>query len=750
MAADPTHFFVSTNGSDRWSGTLPDPAADGSDGPFATLTRARDAIRGMRHEAGGVLTRPVEVRVRDGTYRFEEALRLSGGDAGTADCPITYAAFEGERPVLSGGRVITEWRPFRGPILCADLPEGRAGRLWFRQLFCNGERMVRARWPKRDPDNPLYGGWAFMEEVLREDEQPPQRFRFEADVFPHRWADPRQAEVFVFPGKCWCNDIIPIRSVDWESRTIELTRPVLPSRYTLGAATHFLDGNRFFVENNLEDLTEPGEWCLDADTGTLYFHPPALSGAEGPADIESCEVTVPVTSRIVQMIGHPGAPVAHITIRGFTFTETQALWPTPEAYYKTPNAGQAVHLERCEECAVEDNRFVRVGGDAVRLQNENARVRVTGNEIEEPGAYGIFVGAFQRGFCRHDPASGDLPSPSEWHRDRFDHDTMAGAWPVSRGHVIANNHIHHVGVIEKHASGIAFFGVSAVDNLVAHNHIHHTPRFAIGIFSGFGRLTVEYNEVHDVSRETCDTGAITCNRWYTIPGHPELARGNIIRFNRVRDVIGCGAYGTPAETIGEDVGKDRVWVPYYGWAIYFDNAPMDVEVYGNICARNTLGGIMISHYARNVKVENNILVDAALSQVYLALAGAVSNVRFERNIVCYREPGAHYVRLNCVPEIRLPEAIAVFNHNLVFHAGDGEPAINGILGEAAERLGLTATATPTFADWRKLGFDVDSVFEDPRFVDPENDDYSLYPDSPALELGFEPIDVSRIGLEGEG
>jgi hypothetical protein len=39
----------------------------------------------------------------------------------------------------------------------------------------------------------------------------------------------------------------------------------------------------------------------------------------------------------------------------------------------------------------------------------------------------------------------------------------------------------------------------------------------------------------------------------------------------------------------------------------------------------------------------------------------------------------------------------------------------------------------------------DSVVADPLFVDPENGDFTLKSDSPALKLGFEPIDVSKVG-----
>jgi len=57
-------FFVSPQGQDRWSGRVPNP--NGNDGPFATVSRARDAVRGLlksRKEP-----RPVRVVLRGGTY----------------------------------------------------------------------------------------------------------------------------------------------------------------------------------------------------------------------------------------------------------------------------------------------------------------------------------------------------------------------------------------------------------------------------------------------------------------------------------------------------------------------------------------------------------------------------------------------------------------------------------------------------------------------------------------------------------
>jgi len=44
---DKASFYVATKRNDAWSGTLPAPNAAGTDGPFAALTRAREAIRGL-------------------------------------------------------------------------------------------------------------------------------------------------------------------------------------------------------------------------------------------------------------------------------------------------------------------------------------------------------------------------------------------------------------------------------------------------------------------------------------------------------------------------------------------------------------------------------------------------------------------------------------------------------------------------------------------------------------------------------
>jgi hypothetical protein len=48
-------------------------------------------------------------------------------------------------------------------------------------------------------------------------------------------------------------------------------------------------------------------------------------------------------------------------------------------------------------------------------------------------------------------------------------------------------------------------------------------------------------------------------------------------------------------------------------------------------------------------------------------------------------------------------------------------------------------------EWKAKGLDVHSFIADPLFVDPENNDYRLRPESPAFQLGFRPIDLTDVG-----
>ena len=551
------HFFVATEGNDSWSGRLSEPNPAGTDGPFATLIAARDAIRKLKKS--GQFKEPLTVLLRGGTYYLSGSVIFTAEDSGTESCPITYRAYQDERPVFSGARQIENWRPYRGEIMQCTLPDVLTGRWNFRQLFYNGRRQVRARFPNFDSDDPLYGGWEFVAEPINR-----TSFRFAPGAFPRRWAKPGQGEVAIFPWMGWNNDFVPIQQVDWEEGVITFSRPVI---HRLNQATPTLDfmslmaGNRFYVENLLEELDEPGEWCLDTETGTLYFWPP-----ESPPFPESGGVTAPTISRLLEFRGSTGEPVRYITICGLTFTQTLALFPQPDIFpHNYPNScGHAVYWEGAENCALENCFFDQVGGDAVRLQNYNAYNRIVDNEIAYPGAQGICMAGFEQ----------ELPAWASW-EDTDTFRELSRERPKSVRNLISGNHIHHCGEIEKRGSGIYLFGLNSIDNTISHNRIHDTSHRGIMLVHGFGPNIVEYNDLQHLSLEASDTGGINTLNWYVVEGDDELGRGNIIRYNLVRDVVSCGAYGEARmpKASGRTATEKEIWTPYFSWVFIWTGIP---------------------------------------------------------------------------------------------------------------------------------------------------------------------------------
>jgi len=89
--SEPVSFFVSPQGKDTWSGRRADPSED--DGPFATVARARDVVRGLLKVQ--TQPRPVRVILRGGTYYLDSPLEFGPQDSGTEHAPVVYGAAVG-------------------------------------------------------------------------------------------------------------------------------------------------------------------------------------------------------------------------------------------------------------------------------------------------------------------------------------------------------------------------------------------------------------------------------------------------------------------------------------------------------------------------------------------------------------------------------------------------------------------------------------------------------------------------------
>ncbi len=694
-------FFVATDGNDSWSGTLPEPNAQRTDGPFATLARARAAVRELKVSDG--LREPVTVMVRGGKYYLENTLILNTADSGTQECRIAYTAYPGEKPVLSGGKRLTGWQPYQGKILRCDVPEAKGGKWKFRQLFFNGERQVRARYPNYDPDNPLDGGWLRMGEPA----QPGSftAFKYDPDTFKRRWAKFSEAEALIVND--WgVTSIIPIKTVDEGNRTITLVDGVqdfnvLPWFISTPLGPEY--DYRYRVENVLEELDQPGEWCLDWQEGKAYFWPPT-------DEIAEAEVTAPVLDCLLDIRN-----ASWLTISGFTFTETAnagcnmhraghdgygAQFPAGDHKY----CGEALHMRGAEHCCIERNYFCAVGGNGIYAEDRNLRNVIRHNEISHAGHCGVVLIGTK--YLLHGPRH-----------------------PIYNK--VEDNHIHHCGVFNKYVAGI-FLGVSD-GNTIGHNLVEDMPHHAINLGnSGYGRNIVEYNEIRRVCLETRDNGAINC--WmedpHNHPGKDAERSGHIIRCNFIADLpVG----GEKSHTKG----------------IYLDNFTANCMVCGNIIVRAGRPGGIHTNDGRNNVIENNIIVDCATEafgtggpHYFFAphMSGYMAGNRICRNIF-YRSKSQDAWYL--FSTFWYDRIIGESDHNVFFNADSGEYTVG------VQRSPEGDYEFSPFEKWQEMGFDQNSIFADPLFVDAESDDYRLQPESPALKLGFQPIDVANIGIREE-
>src|ERR1051326_5669971 len=180
-------FYVAPDGMDRWSGRLPSPSANKGDGPLATLSaavkRARAARQNAARDGGGI-----SILLRSGVYELAEPLVLGPEDSGTsATQPFTIAALPGEKPVISGGRRLTNWKRLEGKagLWQTDVPMLSEGKWLFRSVFIDGQRKQRARTPNE--------GFFRIQGDTPQDK--PLKLKFSPGDIKKEWADDGEVEV---------------------------------------------------------------------------------------------------------------------------------------------------------------------------------------------------------------------------------------------------------------------------------------------------------------------------------------------------------------------------------------------------------------------------------------------------------------------------------------------------------------------------------------------------------------------------
>jgi hypothetical protein len=526
-------FFVSPEGNDSWSGTR--EKATGSDGPFVTISRARDAIRALHQSRKE--SRSIRVVLRGGVYYLNEPLEFSPEDSGTEPAPVIYSASPGEQVTVSGGKRLQKgrWTEVRGKKLWTiDIPEAKNGTWRFRQLFVNGERRPRTRLPKQ--------GEYQIESLLdvpTTDEawtKSVRRFVFSGKDI-QRWHNLTDVDV-VAPCR-WVDNRLPIQEVDVEKRIVTFDRS---SVFNLVELYH-TKPSTYGVENVFEALEAPGQWYLDRPEGKLYYLP-----KEGE-DVNTAEFIAPQLSQLVRAVGRSDDLVQFLRFEGITFAHTE--WQPPLTWAASSQAAVdvpgALFFTNASRCSVTRCGVEHVGTYGIEIVDGCCDLEISHNRLTDLGAGGIKVG--------HD----------------------------SRRTKITDNEIAHGGRIFMSAVGI-WIGHSA-ENEISHNRIHdlHYSGISVGWqwdFKPSKAVTnlIEFNHIHDLGHGLLsDMGGI-----YTLGVSPGTRlRGNVIHDVKARAYGGWGIY--PDEGSSEIVIESNV-VYRCSSAPFFSHINRKITVQNNIFA----------------------------------------------------------------------------------------------------------------------------------------------------------------------
>ena len=485
-------FFVSPDGDDSANGSR--------EAPFATLERARDAVRSLR-KAGSFPKDGVTVWLRGGTYRTRGTLALGAEDGGERGAPVAYRAWNGETPVMSGGWTVPSgaWRKSEDP----RIPAEAKGKVWeahvkdlgydalerdapcgfhsprplyrIRSLHCNGRHLALARWPNE--------GFVTTGKVIDA-----KKGVFTADVGDWtRWSPENSPDLQTlgYWKWLWADETLSVVA-DPNAKTFrfcmdgasgknrahhlgELSAADFSAELFNGLAVR--SGMPFCLLNSLAALDAPGEWCLESGSGVLYVRP---LRDEPPA---GCAYELSRASYTFLKV----EKTAHLRFEGIVFrmgrhhgVELRGVSDVAfEGCVVRDFGGNGLIVAGAKDCTVRGNVFHTFGHCAMTLDGGDRRslapsgVKVEANEFFDTGlAMRTYTPGIVASGCGHRIVR------------NYMHDIPSSAMRVAGNeHLVASNLVERVVTESDDQGGVDMWG----------DHTYRGNKFIHNIWRDIGR-----------------------------------------------------------------------------------------------------------------------------------------------------------------------------------------------------------------------------------------------------------------------
>jgi hypothetical protein len=502
-------FYVAPSGSDANPGTEAQP--------FATLEKARQAVRAVNKE----MTGDIVVVLRGGTYPIGRTIAFDAADSGVGGHNVIYRAQAGETPIISGGKQITGWKLDEKGRWKAPAPVDD-----FRQLYVGGVRATRAQGEK--PANlELAGDDGYTTTAVGM-----------AD-----WKNIGDIE-FCYSME-WAHTRCKVQSIKREGDKAVIT--MLQPHFTHAKTkegVNVVAPQKMHIENALELLDKPGQWYLDRPAKTVYYMP------RDGEDMAKIEVIAPAVEKLVELRGSLDQPVHNIQFVGITFQHGSWLLPNKiglvdvqanfvldwKNLIKRDGVLTAVHNEQLK-CP---SNIVCRAAKSIRFERCTfTKLGSGGIDLEFGAQDNAIVG------CDFHDISGSAVQVGDVLRDDHHPDDMR---KIVKDNAVVNNFIHNVAL--EYRSGMGVFAGYTEGTVIAHNEIADLPYDAISVGWGWGEEDagggaenyympykyatptpaknnrIEFNHIHGVMMDSNDGGAI-----YMLGNMP----GTIIQGNHIHD-----------------------------------------------------------------------------------------------------------------------------------------------------------------------------------------------------------------------